>query len=44
MVSVSEIEKRKKQIKILPSKVKSGYLYRYSKMVRSASSGAVFKE
>ncbi|MFA5272285.1 MAG: dihydroxy-acid dehydratase [Candidatus Omnitrophota bacterium] len=44
MVSVSEIEKRKKQIKILPSKVKSGYLYRYSKVVQSASSGAVFKE
>lgn len=44
LVSASEIEKRKKQIKLLPSKVKSGYLYRYSKMVQSASSGAVFKE
>jgi len=44
LVSASEIEKRKKQIKLIPSKVKSGYLYRYSKMVQSASSGAVFKE
>jgi dihydroxy-acid dehydratase len=39
-----EITKRKKEIKILSVKIKSGYLYRYSKMVTSASSGAVFKE
>jgi dihydroxy-acid dehydratase len=44
VLSASEIEKRKKQIKILAPKVKSGYLHRYSKMVQSASSGAVFKE
>ncbi|RKY30833.1 MAG: dihydroxy-acid dehydratase [Candidatus Omnitrophota bacterium] len=39
-----EIEKRKKEIKILPPKVKSGYLYRYSQLVSSASQGGVFKE
>jgi dihydroxy-acid dehydratase len=44
LVSAAEIKKRQKQIKILPPKVESGYLYRYSKMVQSASSGAVFKE
>ncbi|MCM8830841.1 MAG: dihydroxy-acid dehydratase [Candidatus Omnitrophica bacterium] len=44
LLSEEEIEERKKQIKILPPKVKSGYLYRYSKFVTSASSGAVFKE
>ncbi len=44
LISNAEIQKRKKQIKILPAKVKSGYLYRYSKIVKSASSGAVFKE
>jgi len=43
-LSKLEIEKRKKTIKILPPKVKSGYLYRYSKMVTSASRGAVFKD
>jgi len=39
-----EIEKRKKTQKLLPLKVKSGYLSRYSKMVTSASTGAVFKK
>ncbi len=39
-----EIDRRKKEMKILPSKVKSGYLYRYSKMVTSASEGAVYFE
>ena len=39
-----EIEKRKKEIKIPPPKVKSGYLYRYSQLVSSASQGGVFKE
>ncbi len=38
-----EIAKRKKTVKILGDKVKSGYLYRYSQMVTSASQGAVFK-
>ncbi|MFH1503916.1 MAG: dihydroxy-acid dehydratase [Candidatus Omnitrophota bacterium] len=40
-LSTAEIENRKKTIKILPPKVKSGYLSRYSKMVTSASTGAV---
>jgi len=39
-----EIEKRKREIKILPPKVRSGYLHRYSKFVTSASQGGVFKE
>jgi dihydroxy-acid dehydratase len=39
-----EIEKRKKEIKILPPKVKRGYLYRYSRLVASASEGAVFRK
>ena len=42
-LSSSEIAKRKKTMKLLPAKVKSGYLSRYSKMVGSASTGAVFK-
>jgi dihydroxy-acid dehydratase len=37
-----EIEKRKKAMKILPPKVRGGYLSRYSKLVTSASNGAVF--
>ena len=39
----TEIAKRKKAMKLLPAKVKSGYLSRYGKMVTSASTGAVFK-
>ncbi|MCK5393114.1 MAG: dihydroxy-acid dehydratase [Candidatus Omnitrophica bacterium] len=39
----SEIKTRKENIKILKPKINSGYLYRYSKMVTSASTGAVFK-
>ena len=39
-----EIERRKKEIKILPPKVKTGYLYRYSQMVESASQGAIYKK
>jgi len=27
-----------------PEKIKSGYLYRYSKIVTSASTGAILKE
>ena len=38
-----EITKRKKTMKLLPTKVKSGYLSRYSEMVTSASTGAVLK-
>ena len=41
-LSSEEIEERKKSMKILPLKVKSGYLYRYSKLVGSASKGAVY--
>ncbi|MCD6540074.1 MAG: dihydroxy-acid dehydratase [Candidatus Omnitrophica bacterium] len=37
-----EIDKRKREMKVLTPKVKSGYLYRYSQLVRSASTGAVF--
>jgi dihydroxy-acid dehydratase len=37
----AEIAKRKKTIKLLSPKVKSGYLARYAKMVTSASKGAV---
>ncbi len=39
-----EIKKREKEIKILPPKVKSGYLRKYSNIVTSASTGAVFLE
>jgi len=39
----SEIRQRKKTMKLLTPKVKAGYLLRYSKMVTSASSGALFK-
>jgi dihydroxy-acid dehydratase len=39
-----EIEKRKKTMKILPPKIKEGYLARYAKAVTSASTGAVFKD
>jgi len=38
-----QLEKRKRVMKLLKPKVKSGYLYRYSKMVTSASTGAVFR-
>jgi dihydroxy-acid dehydratase len=38
-----EIARRKKTIKLLPAKVKSGYLARYAKQVTSASTGGVFK-
>ena len=43
-LSKEEIAKRKKKMKLLSSKIKSGYLYRYSRMVTSASTGAVFKK
>jgi len=42
-ISAGEIARRKKTMRILPRKVKTGYLYRYSQAVTSASSGAVFK-
>lgn len=43
-LSDAEIAKRKKTISLPGPKVKSGYLYRYSKMVGSASSGAILQE
>lgn len=43
LLSAAELKKRKKEIKILPSKVKSGYLFHYAKLASSASDGAVFK-
>ena len=44
-VNLSEetIKERRKRIKILPPKIKSGYLSRYSKIVTSASTGAIFR-
>ena len=42
-LSALKIAERKKTMKLLPAKVKSGYLSRYGKMVSSASTGAVFK-
>jgi len=42
-ISDEEWEKRKKEFKPLEPKIKEGYVYRYSKMVTSASTGAVFK-
>ncbi|MEW6616365.1 MAG: dihydroxy-acid dehydratase [Thermodesulfobacteriota bacterium] len=43
-VSDGEIEKRKRGWKPPEPKIKEGYLYRYSKLVTSASTGAVFKD
>jgi dihydroxy-acid dehydratase len=43
-VSESELAKRRKQWKPPAPKVKEGYLSRYSKMVTSAATGAVFKK
>jgi len=42
VLSDKEINLRRKEIKLLPPKVKSGYLYRYLGRVGSASQGAVF--
>lgn len=42
-VSEEELEKRRKNLKIMEPKVKEGYLARYAKLVTSASTGAVFK-
>lgn len=43
-LSKLEIGRRKKAIKILPPRITTGYLSRYSKMVTSASAGAVFEQ
>ena len=42
-LSKAEITKRKKTMKLLPIKVKEGFLSRYARLVTSASTGAVFK-
>ncbi len=43
-ISEEEMEKRLKEFKPKEPPIKSGYVYRYSKMVTSAATGAVFKE
>ena len=43
-VSAAEIARRKKKWRQPEPKIKSGYAYRYSQMVTSASTGAIFKE
>jgi dihydroxy-acid dehydratase len=43
-VTEDELEERKKKWRPSPLKIKEGYLYRYSRMISSASTGAVFKE
>ncbi len=43
-VSDKELEERKKEWQPPEPKIKEGYAYRYSQMVTSASTGAVFKE
>jgi len=40
----SEIRRRLKRWSPPPPKIRSGYMYRYAKMVRSASRGAVFED
>ncbi|MBD3264910.1 MAG: dihydroxy-acid dehydratase [Candidatus Omnitrophica bacterium] len=43
-LKAKKIEERKKKMKIAKPKVNTGYLYRYSKVVTSASTGAVFQD
>jgi len=43
-ISEAEITRRKKKWRQPEPKIKSGYAYRYSQMVTSASTGAVFKD
>ena len=43
-VSPEELDRRRKKWKPQPPKIKSGYLYRYSQLVTSGSTGAVFKD
>jgi len=43
-VDEQTLDERKKSWKPLPPKITEGYAYRYSQMVTSASTGAVFKE
>ncbi len=43
-VSPEELDRRREKWKPRPPKIKSGYLYRYSQLVTSGSTGAVFRE
>jgi dihydroxy-acid dehydratase len=43
-LNTKQIKERKKKIKLLKPKVKSGYLYRYSRSTSSASTGAVYRD
>jgi len=43
-VNDKELEKRRKSLKPRKPAITSGYLARYTKMVTSASTGAVFKD
>ena len=43
-ISAAETARRKKKWRPPEPKIKSGYAYRYSQMVTSASTGAIFKE
>lgn len=43
-ISPEKLEKRKKRYKLLPFKVKKGYLARYQRIVGSASEGAILKD
>lgn len=42
-LSKAEVQRRKRTMRLLPLKERSGYLGRYARMVTSASSGAVLK-
>ncbi len=44
MVNAEILEKRQARWKVPEPKIKSGYMQRYSKMVQSASSGAIFNK
>jgi len=44
LVPPDELDRRRKKWKPRPPKIKSGYLYRYSQLVTSGSTGAVFKD
>jgi len=44
LVDEEELKRRRSRWEPLPLKVKEGYLFRYSKLVSSASTGAVYKK
>ena len=43
LIDEKELEKRKREWKPIPLKIKEGWLARYAQLVTSASTGAVFK-